>query len=128
MRTLRAQRLAWAGVRLQLDHASLWIDPLVNSDVWGPSLRDPLFPLEPGAGDHYVLVTHRHPDHFDPTAIRAVLGDSGTLVCAPEAALVATSRGFKLRVAPLYEPTLLGDDFTVTAVPAVDGYGDPQVS
>jgi L-ascorbate metabolism protein UlaG (beta-lactamase superfamily) len=125
---LRVQRLGWAGIRLELERASLWIDPLINPDVWGPSLREPLVPVGTEAGNKYVLVTHRHPDHFDPVAIKAALGDNGTLVCAPETATIAAGRGFKLRTAQLYEPVLLSDDFTATAVPAVDGYGDPQVS
>ena len=126
--TLRAQRLAWAGVRLELDTASLWIDPLVNADVWGPALRDPVALVRSDHGANYAVITHRHPDHFDPAAIRAALGDDGTLVCAPDNAALAAARGFKPRVGQLYEPILLGDDFTATAVPAVDGYGDPQVS
>ncbi|MDC6171433.1 MBL fold metallo-hydrolase, partial [Paucibacter sp. XJ19-41] len=35
--------------------------------------------------------------------------------------------GARARPAPLWEPQLLGD-FTATAVPASDGFGDPQVS
>jgi L-ascorbate metabolism protein UlaG (beta-lactamase superfamily) len=127
-RTLRAQRLAWAGVRLELDSASLWIDPLLNADVWGAALRDPLVPVRSDSAARYVLVTHRHPDHFDPAAIQAALGDDGTLVCTLENAPLAAMRGFRPRVAQLHEPVLLADDFTATAVPAVDGYGDPQVS
>jgi L-ascorbate metabolism protein UlaG (beta-lactamase superfamily) len=126
--TLRAQRLAWAGVRLELDTASLWIDPLLNADVWGTALRDPLVPVGVDHGARYAVITHRHPDHFDPAAIRAAIGDDGTLLCAPENAAVAAARGFRPRIGQLYEPVLLGDDFTATAVPAVDGYGDPQVS
>ena len=126
---LRAQRLAWAGVRLDTGGASLWLDPLADADVWGPALKDPLsLPSPDGAQRRYVVVTHRHPDHFDPIAVRAALGETGTLVCAPETAAIAAGRGFRPRVASLYEPVLLGDDFTATAVPAVDGYGDPQVS
>jgi len=33
---LRIQRLAWAGIRLQLPQATLFIDPLVNPDEWEP--------------------------------------------------------------------------------------------
>jgi L-ascorbate metabolism protein UlaG (beta-lactamase superfamily) len=126
--TLRAQRLAWAGVRLQLPGATLFIDPLTNPDVWGPALTDPLIPIDTTTASRYVLVTHRHPDHFDPATVRRALGDGGVLVCAPETAALAAARGFAPRVATLYEPVLLGDDFVATAVPAVDGYGDPQVS
>lgn len=37
---LQAQRLAWAGVRLRLEKATLFLDPLLNPDVWGPALKD----------------------------------------------------------------------------------------
>jgi L-ascorbate metabolism protein UlaG (beta-lactamase superfamily) len=124
---LRAQRLAWAGVKLQLDTSTLFLDPLTNPSVWEGALKEPLIDPEPGSGDRFVLVTHRHPDHFDPAAVRKALGDSGTLVCAPEVAPAGAAAGFKVRVAQHYEPQLLGD-FTATSVPAVDGYGDPQVS
>jgi L-ascorbate metabolism protein UlaG (beta-lactamase superfamily) len=125
--TLRAQRLAWAGVRLDLGEDTLFLDPLISPDVWGAALPDRLAPLEGGSGARYVLITHRHPDHFDRTAAAQALGATGTLVCAPDAAPAVAAAGFRARPAPLYEPQLLGE-FTATAVPAVDGYGDPQVS
>jgi L-ascorbate metabolism protein UlaG (beta-lactamase superfamily) len=46
---------------------------------------------------------------------------------SPDVAPLASAAGFKVRATTHWEPILLGD-FTVTAVPAVDGYGDPQVS
>ncbi len=57
---LRIRRLAWAGLRLQLPKATLFIDPLVNPDRWGPALKDQLVPVGDAVGDAYVLVT-RHP-------------------------------------------------------------------
>lgn len=124
---LRVQRLAWAGVRLELESGTLLLDPLVNPDVWGKALPDALVPVEVAKGERFVLVTHRHPDHFDPKAVRQALGTTGILVCGADAAPAAAAAGFKVRAAALYEPVLLGD-FTATAVPAADGYGDPQVS
>lgn len=124
---LRAQRLAWAGVRLRLGQDTLFLDPLSDPTVWGAALKDPLVPLDVSDGGRFVLVTHRHSDHFDRVAVRQALGDSGTLVCAPDMAAAASASGFRVRSAPLYEPILL-NDFTATAVPASDGYGDPQVS
>lgn len=123
---LRAQRLAWAGVRLQLDKATLFLDPLINPEVWGSALKDPLIPVAVDDGDRYVLATHRHPDHCDPAAIRQALGANGTLLMAASAGS-PISGDFRTRLAPLYEPQVLGD-FTATAVPAADGYGDAQVS
>src|SRR5258708_5840013 len=63
---LQAQKLAWAGVRLQIEKSTLFVDPLMDVDVWGRALKDPFIPVEPLEGDRFVLVTHRHPDHFDP--------------------------------------------------------------
>ena len=123
---LRAQRLAWAGVRLQLDKATLFLDPLVDPKVWGSALQDPLIPVAVETGDRYVLATHRHGDHCDPVAIRQALGSNGTLLMAASAGS-PVSGDFRTRLVPLYEPQVLGD-FTATAVPAADGYGDAQVS
>jgi len=125
--TLRAQRLAWAGIRLQLGKDALFLDPLVSADVWGPPLKDPMIPVGEVEGQRFVLITHRHPDHFDRNAVRSALGETGLLVCGPGTAAFASNSGFRVREAALYEPILLGD-FTATAVPASDGYGDPQVS
>lgn len=125
--TLRAQRLAWAGVRLELPTAVAFIDPLLDPAVWDQALADPLLPLDAGPATRFVLVTHLHPDHFDPKAVRQALGSGGTLVCDATVAAEAASRGFQVRGARPFEPLLLGD-FTATAVPAVDGYGVPQVS
>jgi L-ascorbate metabolism protein UlaG (beta-lactamase superfamily) len=125
--TLRAQRLAWAGVRLRLGTDDLFLDPLINPDVWGTALKDEMIPVEGTQGARFVLITHRHPDHFDPTAVRRIVGETGVVVCTQDNAAAVASNGFKVRVASLYEPMLL-NDFTATAVPAVDGYGDPQVS
>lgn len=124
---LRAQRLAWAGVRLQLGADAVFLDPLLNADVWGPALHDAWVPVDAGPGQRYVLVSHRHPDHFDLGAIRQALGNEGLLLGTPDVVSAATAAGIRARAPALYEPVLLGD-FTATAVPASDGYGDPQVS
>lgn len=123
---LRIQRLAWAGVRLQLPTGSLFIDPLISPDVWGAALKDTLTPVGDVRGSRYVLATHTHGDHADPAAIREALGETGTLIY-PENAAPPHAPGVRMRAARLYEPQLLGD-FTATPVPAADGYGDPQVS
>jgi len=86
-----------------------------------------MIPVDVERGDRFVLVTHRIPDHFDPLAVRKIVGDSGVVVCDSDVAPFAAGQGFKVRLASIYEPVLLGD-FTATAVPAMDGYGDPQVS
>ena len=125
--TLRAQRLSWAGMRLQLEDTNLYLDPLTNPGVWGSTLRGPIVPITRGKGANYVPITHRHPDHFDPVAVAQALGDDGVLISAEMVGAPAVQSGVTVRLVGLHEPVLLGE-FTATAVPAVDGYGDPQVS
>lgn len=125
--TLRIQRLAWAGIRLQLPGSTLFIDPLVNPEAWGDALPDRLVPVDDAVGDTSVLVTHAHPDHFDGMAVAAALHRGGVLAHpagTPPLSLPASARA---RPSPLWEPQLLGD-FTATPVPAADGYGDAQAS
>ena len=124
---MEAQRLGWAGVRLRVGDTTIWIDPLANAAVWGEALRDTLSPLESPAGDRYVLVTHRHPDHDDPDSVARALGAGGNLLSVAPTGPLPAPDGSRSRAVALYEPQLLGD-MTAVAVPAADGYGDPQVS
>jgi L-ascorbate metabolism protein UlaG (beta-lactamase superfamily) len=125
--SLRAQRLAWAGVRLQLGKDALFLDPLIAPDVWGAALSDPLIPVEGVEGRRWVLITHPHPDHFDRAAVRSALGEKGAVVCSADVADSVAGAGFRVRPVALYEPVLLAE-FTATPVPAADGNGDTQVS
>ncbi len=124
---LRIQRLAWAGIRLQLPQATMFIDPLINPEEWGAALKDPLIQVSDAVGDTYVLITHAHGDHFDAKAAAAALSRGGTLVYPVGTNPLPVPQGARARPSALWEPQLLGD-FTATAVPASDGYGDPQVS
>lgn len=124
---LRIQRLAWAGIRLQLPKATLLIDPLISPEAWGTALKDPMIPVGDAVGDTCVLITHAHPDHFDAKAAAQALSRGGTLIYPPGTNPRPIPEGVRARSSALWEPQLLGD-FTATAVPAADGYGDPQVS
>ena len=124
---LRIRRLAWAGIRLQLPKATLFIDPLVNPAHWGPALGDPLVPVGDAVGDAYVLVTHAHSDHFDAKAVGEALARGGVLVHPAGTNPRPIPQGARAWPGALWEPQLLGD-FTATPVPASDGYGDPQAS
>jgi len=124
---LRIQRLAWAGIRLQLPQATLFIDPLINADHWGTALKDPMIPVDDAVGDTYVLVTHTHGDHFDAKAAAAALAKGGVLAHPAGSNPLPIPQAARTRPSALWEPQLLGD-FTATAVPASDGYGDPQSS
>lgn len=124
---LKAQRLTWAGVKLQIPSVTLFIDPLINTNVWGDALKQPIVPVESSTTERHVLVTHLHPDHFDVTAVKKILNENSNVFCHIDSAAVVASRGVRVRGAKLWEPILVGD-FTITAVPAVDGYDDGQVA
>ncbi len=124
---LRIQRLAWAGIRLQLPDATLLIDPLVSAQAWGEALPDPLIPVGDVVGETCVLITHTHSDHFDANAAADALKGGGTLVHPVGTQPLPVPAKARTRPSPMWEPQLLGD-FTATPVPASDGYGDTQVS
>lgn len=124
---VRIQRLAWAGVKLQLGEITLLIDPLAKTDLWGLDLGDTLVPIEIDTPQVRVLITHLHGDHFDPVALSATLGDQGEIFCFEDVAAAVASRGYRVQPLALFEPRLIGG-FTVVPVPASDGFGIPQVS
>ncbi|MDR7118692.1 MBL fold metallo-hydrolase [Caulobacter sp. BE254] len=126
--TLRIQRLAWAGIKLVLPDATLGVDLLADPSVWGAALPDPLPDLGDFKGDRYALITHRHSDHFDAKAVARALGDQGLLLYPASLGAIVAPGVSRVRSAPLWEPQMLGGAFVATAVPAVDGYGDPQAS
>ncbi len=136
------RRLGWAGVELTTSSGERAV-----IDVWtnGASMRqfvgDALTELPaPAAGSaRLALVTHLHDDHCDPDAIAAALAGDGVLLRpAPDtgelleiaATLPAERRlvelGIRQRFVREWETVQVGA-FAATAIPAVDGFGDPQV-
>jgi L-ascorbate metabolism protein UlaG (beta-lactamase superfamily) len=124
---LRAQRLSWAGIKLELGERTLLIDPWISPEIWEGAWTLPVIPIEVATKARSVLITHLHNDHFDPAAIRAALPEAGSVLCQAEIAATVASRGHRTTSLQVYEPIVLGD-FTVIPVPAVDGLGERQVS
>jgi L-ascorbate metabolism protein UlaG (beta-lactamase superfamily) len=136
---MRATTLGWAGLQLEADGFRLAIDPFADPGPFDAFMTGPSTELRPPEGPvDAVLLTHLHRDHADPVTLGAVLADGAPVLCprsadgaghegvaAVEAELAASGLEL-LRVAP-GDTTTLGP-FTVTAVEAVDGLGDPQVS
>lgn len=117
---LIVQRLDWAGVRLVCDGVELLIDV---------SAAPPT--LEPAPGRTYALATHPHGDHFNADVLAPLLGARGYAVLHEDAAALIDRRALKLQTVELYEPVFFsrgGGAMVAWAVPAVDGFGDPQVS
>lgn len=144
---MRLRMLGWAGVEIEVGGETVVVDALHDAGaVFAPlvgrtaGLEAPaVVPVTPGtavAG----LVTHLHRDHTDAAALAAalrpgapVLGPSpnpgeaveGLALAQAEHELAAA--GLELRAVAPWESVAAGP-FTLTALPAVDGLGDPQVS
>jgi L-ascorbate metabolism protein UlaG (beta-lactamase superfamily) len=135
--------LGCAGLEVRAQGAALLIDPLGDPayEYFREAVAGTTVPPSGPAGA--ALVTHLHRDHADAAALAAALPD-GAPVLAPETAPVADrptlanvavfeaevalARGpFALRRVRPWESVELGP-FTATAVPAVDGTGEEQVS
>jgi L-ascorbate metabolism protein UlaG (beta-lactamase superfamily) len=143
---MRITWLGWAGVEVEAEGERVVIDPLEDAGAvfaWvGERAADwPLPQVQrPEAGALAGLVTHLHRDHADADALAAALAP-GAPVFEPstyggeglEQAAIAqadqelAASGLDRRpVAPWMSVT--AGPFTITALPAVDGTGDPQVS
>src|SRR4051794_29468404 len=141
---MKITRLGWAGVELEAAGGELAvIDLLVNTEGMRERMGEPhtALPAPSRSGAAVAaLVTHLHPDHTDPDAIAAALHPKGVLLRpAPDTgafleiagSLEAERRlvelGVRQRIVNPWE-TVDAGPFRATAVPAVDGFGDVQVS
>jgi L-ascorbate metabolism protein UlaG (beta-lactamase superfamily) len=125
------RRLGWAGIEVQSGGQRLAIDPIVGLGDLERFVGPPLTELPRPSGPLDVaLVTHLHRDHADPDVLRDVplvlrpRADEGEFL---ETAATAAQEAIAGTVAAPWE-TIGAGAFTITAVPAVDGFGDPQVS
>ena len=143
---MRIRWLGWAGVEIEAQGERVVVDPLEDAATVFAWLGEraqaiPLpevAPAEPGA--IAGLVTHLHRDHADAGALGAALV-AGANVYEPvdyggdgrERLAVIQADGELTAAALAREPTAIwtstrAGPFTLTALPAVDGTGDPQVS
>ena len=123
---LSVERLTWAGVKLSAGSTSVFVDP-VGTDLWNGHAPQGLVPVASDTERNYALITHVHNDHFDVQTLKAVLGERGFVICHEDIASYVASRGLRVIPAKTWTPVVRGD-FVFTAVPAVDGLGDAQVS
>ena len=138
---MRIRRLGWSGIEVEQGGETLLIDYVLNtSELPLRDDRQPFPRASEGVGAVAGLLTHLHPDHADPVALAAALRD-GAPVFRPEPAsgpgpgleLTAHAEaafgtvGLEARVADAWTTHEAGP-FTLHAVPAVDGFGDPQLS
>ena len=144
---MRLRWLGWAGAELEADGATVVIDPLEDAGAVFAPLGEraagtpvprvvPPTPAKAVAG----LVTHLHRDHTDASALTSALvpgaplfepppggGDSLEQLALTQADQELAASGLERRPTAPWESATAGR-FTVTALPACDGIGDPQVS
>ncbi|MGX5856469.1 MBL fold metallo-hydrolase [Dyadobacter jiangsuensis] len=124
---MKLQRLSWAGLKVESNGQILLIDAVQNYQRGASIGPEKPFQFVENTAADVVLITHLHSDHYDPEAIRAVLKPEGCFVVSEQIATEVTNDGFAPLALALNIPQQIGN-FTVTAVFAMDGVGDKQVS
>lgn len=143
---MKVRWLGWAGAEIEAEGATLLIDPLADAAATYAALGDRAGEVqlpelvEPGAGAVAGLVSHLHRDHADAAALAAALapeaavhepvgfgGDEMENIALAQAVAELEQQGLERRQIATWERAEAGP-FTLTALPAVDGLGDPQVS
>ena len=104
----------------------LWTDPFVRPKrLRYPAGQQPLSPLDAPEEAHIVLITHCHPDHFDPASL-LLFPATATIVVPPvphetplafDMALRARQLGFSDVRTLGWNETLAIGGFTITALP-----------
>jgi L-ascorbate metabolism protein UlaG (beta-lactamase superfamily) len=145
---MRVRWLGWAGVEVEADGATVLIDPLADPGgvfaALGDRARDTKLPavVAPEARGSAVagLVSHLHRDHADAGALAAALSENAAVheptwpggedvenLALAQANRELNRAGLSRRATQVWERVEAGP-FALTALPAVDGLGDPQVS
>jgi L-ascorbate metabolism protein UlaG (beta-lactamase superfamily) len=145
---VKVRWLGWAGVEIEAEGASVVIDPLEDPGATfaalGDGARDVQLPavVVPEARATAVggMVSHLHRDHADAGALSGALASGATVhepawpggEAAENLALAQANSelersGLSRRQVEEWETAGVGP-FAITALPAVDGLGDPQVS
>jgi L-ascorbate metabolism protein UlaG (beta-lactamase superfamily) len=143
---MRIRWLGWAGAELEAQGERVVVDPLQDPGAvfaWlgeraGAIPIPEVVPARPGA--IAGLLTHLHRDHADAAALSSALS-AGAIVYEPvdyggegRARMAVVQADHELTAAGLARQSaaawtsIRAGAFTLTALPAVDGTGDPQVS
>jgi L-ascorbate metabolism protein UlaG (beta-lactamase superfamily) len=120
------ERLSWAGLRVTGAGGRLLVDALGDASACAPFMGEPREPLAPVGAADAALITHLHPDHFDAATLRDRIGEAAVFCPLGTEEKVAAA-GLTAQGVGVWEQVDAAG-FTCTAVPAVDGLGDAQVS
>jgi L-ascorbate metabolism protein UlaG (beta-lactamase superfamily) len=140
---MRIRWLGWAGAELEHDGETVVIDPLADPAAtfagFGAAAEDVELPEVARARDGAVagLVSHLHRDHTDAGALDDALAPGAAVhhpasAEAENLALAQADRELDAKELPRRAvatwDSITAGPFAATALPAVDGLGDPQVS
>lgn len=140
---MRIRRLGWAGIEVESQGSSVVVDHILGWKSIEPYIgppRTPLLPTENPGGSLAAFVTHLHTDHTDASAITQALSDGGSLhrpaIMEGEPLETGGVAVAEMELAEADVDQVLMENwetvetgpFVATAVPAVDGFGDPQIS
>jgi L-ascorbate metabolism protein UlaG (beta-lactamase superfamily) len=145
---MKVRWLGWAGVEIEAEGSALVIDPLADPAATFAALaedaRERVESPEiaaPSRDDAVAgLVSHLHRDHTDAGALADALGNDAAVheplwpggadaenLSLAQANWELEQAGLERRGFEIWGSAEIGP-FTITALPAVDGLGDPQIS
>ena len=145
---MKVRWLGWAGVEIEAEGAAVVIDPLADPGATFAALGDgaanvklpSVLPAQAQGDAVAGLVSHLHRDHTDAGALAAALGDDAALhepawpggsdfenLALAQANAELERAGLRRKPVAAWESFEVGP-FSLTALPAVDGLGDPQLS
>ena len=119
---MKIQRLYWAGIKVEVGKTTLFVDATLNDNA---------IPLSAETDYRHAVITHVHSDHYDPAALKVVFDKRSILVCHKDVLNWVDIRDLRTQGVNMHEPVILArsnNDIVVRPVPAVDGFGVPQVS
>jgi L-ascorbate metabolism protein UlaG (beta-lactamase superfamily) len=142
---MKVRWLGWAGVEIEAQGAAVVIDPLGEPAATFAALGSgevelPTVTAPAARAAVAGLVSHLHRDHADAGALAAALAPEGTVhepnwpggeaaenLALAQASAELQQAGLGRRQVEPWERIEVGP-FAITALPAVDGLGDPQLS
>jgi L-ascorbate metabolism protein UlaG (beta-lactamase superfamily) len=139
---MEVRRLAWAGLEISAAGHNVVIDLAEDfSRLHGNRSDGEELPPSPDPGSiHAGLLTHLHSDHADADALLSALradapvfrperasGTAAEVALVEKAESALDESGLTTRMVEPWETIEVGP-FEITALPAADGFGDPQVS
>jgi len=139
---MRLRRLGWSGIEIECEGETLLIDYIKDtSHLPVISSESEPFPSSSNQGFTSVaLLTHLHTDHADPGALALTLRNGAPIfrpvtATGNEADLALTQYAEKefdkytlsTEIVGEWEERTVGP-FRIFSAPAVDGFGDPQLS